>query len=207
MKHVAALTVALFSMLFLMGDSCDSGDFTTSYYCCGQAASCTTAATTCAPSDCNTGFQSFTNGQNECSTLQSDGPNNSCALLQRFIQYLTIGCTGTFTEIPAVAGVPFLQPQNFTATPGPGSATVTLSWIPPANIPAGATLLYTVLRGGASQTETALATTNASPFYDTASSGIATGEVLFYEVVASITYAGNVASPGNAATEVSVTVP
>jgi hypothetical protein len=208
MKHAVALIISLGSMLFLMGDSCDSGDFTTSYFCCGQGAACTPNQTTCAASDCNTGYQTFLNGQNECAVLQSDGANNSCALVQRFAEYINIGCTGTFTESPAVPGALFLQPQNLTVTTGaPGSQTVTLTWTAPTGT-SGYNLLYTILRGTVTGTETPLSTAVAPTFTDSnALSGIATGEVYYYVVVASITYAGNVASPGNISNEVMVTVP
>jgi hypothetical protein len=205
MKHAVALIISLGSMLFLMGDSCDSGDFTTSYFCCGQAASCTSNQTSCATGDCNTGYQTFVNGQNECLILQSDGPNNSCALLQRFAEYINIGCTGSFTESPAVIGALILQPQNLVASGG-GTGVVNLSWSAPTGT--YGTLLYTVLRGTAAGTETSLYSTPGTTFQDTtALSGIVTGEVFYYVVVASLTYAGNVASPGNISNEVSITVP
>jgi hypothetical protein len=207
MKHAVALIFALGSMLFLMGDSCDSGDFTTSYFCCGQAASCTSNQTSCGASDCNTGYQTFLNGQNECLILQSDGPNNSCALLQRFAQYINIGCSGTFTEAPAVPGTPLLVPTGLTSSNGaPGSQTVTLNWTPPAG--ANGALLYTILRGSLPGTETPLTTSPTNSFVDSnAVSGIVSGQVWYYVVVASITYAGNIASPGNISNEITVTVP
>jgi hypothetical protein len=83
---------------------------------------------------------------------------------------------------------------------------VNLSWTPPAGN--NGALLYTVLRGTLPGTETPLTTSSTNSFTDSnAISGIATGQVYYYVVVASITYAGNIASPGNISNEVTVTVP
>jgi hypothetical protein len=200
MKHAVALFVALFSMIFLMGDSCDSGDFTTNYFCCGTAASCTTTATQCAPSDCSTGLQTFQNGQNECAILQTDASNNNCALFNRFGWFITIGCSGSFTETP-----PFAQVPSLTATPGPGAGVITLNWTTPPGGFTSSQLVYTILLGTVAGGESFLAggiVGNSFPV-----TGLTTGTPYFFTVAASLIFAGNIASAGVASPEATAISP
>jgi hypothetical protein len=206
MKHVIALTAALFSMLFLMGDSCDSGDFTTSYFfCCDPTGTtCTSNANACPAGGCTTGQQSFANGQNECLILQTDASNNSCALYNRFQQYILIGCTGIYTQVqvsPVIGGT--TSPQNLTLTPSPGQ--IVLNWTAPPALPGP--LLYTILRGNATGTEGVLiSNVTGTTFTDNVSSGLAfPGVPTFYTVAASMTFQGTIAAPGPVSTEASTT--
>lgn len=205
MKHVVVLLVALFSITFLMGGSCDSGDFTTGYFfCCDSTGvNCTSDPTQCPAGGCSTGQQSFLNGQNECAVLQTDASNNSCALFSRFAYYINIGCTGLFTESPA-----FPAPINVTATAqAAGSGIIELTWSPPPGVPLppGASIVYTISSGLATGTEGFLIGDIAGPpFYD---SSEPTGTLVFYTVSASYVFAGNIAQSGTPSLEVTATSP
>lgn len=206
MKHVAALLVTLFSMIFLIGANCDSGDFTTSYFfCCDPTSTtCSSDPTQCPAGGCSTGQQTFTNGQYECSTLQTDANNNNCAIYNRFQQYILVGCTGIFTQVNpnAVQGGVF-SPTGLTLTPSPGQ--IVLNWTPPAALPGQ--LVYTVLRGNATGTEGFLiGNISGPPFTDNASTGLLfPGIPTFYTVAASMTFEGTIAAPGPVSTEASTT--
>jgi hypothetical protein len=206
MKHVVAVWFVLFSMVFLMGDSCDSGDFSTSYMCCGQDPNCT--QTTCAASDCSTGVQTFQNGQNECAILQTDASNNNCALQGRFAEYINIGCTGTFTENPAMPA-PTLALGPAAAA---GSGIINLTWTPPvlvpsslAGSPSNVQLAYTVLVGTASLAEGFWTTDVTGGSYSV--QGLVSGATYFFVITANQTFAGNLAAPGVTSNEVTAIAP
>jgi hypothetical protein len=184
MKHIAALFIALISLTFFIGADCDSGDFQTSYFfCCDQTdptgTNCTSDPTQCPADGCSTGQQVFTNGQNECTTLQLDASNNNCGLLERVNWYIAIGCSGGFAENPQME-----PPSNVAAAPN-GVATIVLSWTPAPTTLAGVAgaLTFNVNRGTCSGCEGLLFNNVVgNTFSDTALGGVVSGTTYYYTV-------------------------
>jgi hypothetical protein len=199
MKHAVAILVALFSLTFLTGGSCDSGDFSTSYFfCCDGSGNCQSDPTQCSTAVCNTGQQNFVNGQNECTALQTDASNNNCGLYSRFGWFVTIGCSGSFTEIPAFPAVTLNTP-----TPA-GAGTVNLSWTAPTGY-TSSQVVYTILLGTATGAEGFLAGGVSGTTYPV--TGLVTGVQYFFTVAPSLIYAGNIAAAGVASNEVTIVSP